>query len=93
LEKAMLINDLQRRSQVLEELAEQYPKRDAGIRAHYERGIAKIKLWKKLEGSAEENQKLLADARRILTDFIENYPDNPFSEQAAEKLQTLPQPE
>jgi hypothetical protein len=93
LEKAMLVDDLQRRSQLLEELAKQYPQRDAGIRAQYECGVSKIKLWKDSDGSEEVKKQLLIDSHRILSDFIEKHPDCPFSEQAVEMLQTLPQPQ
>ena len=91
LEKAMLVDDLQRRSQLLEELASQYPQRDAGIRAQYEWGMTKIKFWKDLDGSEEVKNQLLNDSRLILSEFIEKHPDCPFSEQTREMLQTLPQ--
>ena len=93
LEKAMLVIDVQRRSQLLEELATQYPQRDGGIRAQYEFGMAKIKIWKDWDGSAEEKNKLLTESRRILSDFVEKHSESPFSKQAAEMLQTLPQPQ
>ncbi|MHC4526068.1 MAG: hypothetical protein ACYSU8_11125, partial [Planctomycetota bacterium] len=93
LEKAMLVDDTQRRSQLLEELVKRYPHRDAGVRAQYEWGVAKIKLWKDWDGSEEEKKQLLIDSRRILSDFIEKHAECPFSEQAAEMLQTLPQPQ
>ena len=93
LEKAMLVDDIQRRSQLLEELVERYPQRDAGIRAQYEWGMTQIKLWKDWDGSEEEKNQLLIESRRILSDFIEKHPECPFSEQAAEMLQTLPQPQ
>jgi hypothetical protein len=93
LEKAMLVDDTQRRLQLLEELAKRYPQRDAGVRAEYEWGVTKIKLWKDWDGSEEEKKQLLIDSRRILSDFIEKHTECPFSEQAAEMLQTLPQPQ
>ncbi|MCD6174733.1 MAG: hypothetical protein J7K65_03060, partial [Planctomycetes bacterium] len=92
LAKAMLVNDIQRRSRLLEELAKQYPQCDAGIRAQYEWGMTKIKLWKNPD-SSEEKRKLLIDSRKILSDFIEKHPDCPFFKQAREMLQTLPQPQ
>ena len=54
---------------------------------------ADIKLWKSLDDSKEEKMQLLIDSRKILSDFIEKHPDCPFSEQAQEMMQTLPQPE
>lgn len=93
LEKAMLVGDIRWRLQLLEELAKQYPQRDAGIQAQYEWGMAKIKLWKNPDSSEEEKKQLLIDSHKILSDFIEKHPDCPFSEQAAEMLQTLPQPQ
>jgi len=92
LAKAMRVDDIHRRLQLLEELAKQYPQSDAGIQAQYERGVAKIKLWKSPDSSEEEKQQLLIDSHAILSDFIEKYPGL-FSEQAREKLQTLPQPQ
>ncbi len=93
LAKAMLVDDIQRRSQLLEELAKRYPQRDAGIQAHYEWGMAKIKLWKNTDSSEEEKQQLLVDSRKILSDFIKEHRDSFFSGQAGEMLQTLPQPQ
>jgi len=92
LAKAMLVNDIQRRSRLLEELAKQYPQCDAGIRAQYEWGMTKIKLWKNTD-SSEEKRQLLIDSRKILSDFIEKHPDCSFFKQAREMLQTLPQPQ
>ncbi|MFZ9010830.1 MAG: hypothetical protein ACO3BO_04695 [Anaerohalosphaeraceae bacterium] len=93
LEKAMLVDDVQRRAQLLEELAKQYPQRDGGIRAQYEWGMAKIKIWKDWDGPEEEKNQLLTESRRILSVFVEQHSECPFSEQAAEMLQTLPQPQ
>jgi len=93
LEKAMLVDDIRRRSQLLEKLTKRYPQRDAGIQAQYEWGMAKIKLWKNPDSSEEGEKQLLIDSRKILLDFIEKHPDCPFSEQAREMLQTLPQPQ
>jgi hypothetical protein len=92
LAKAMLVDDVHRRLQLLKELAKQYPQRDAGIRAQYEQGMAKIKLWKNPDCSEEEKKQLLIDSHAILSDFIEKHP-GPFSEQAQEMLQALPQPQ
>ena len=93
LAKAMLVDDIRRRSQLLEKLTKQYSKCDAGIQARYEQGMAKIKLWKNPDISEDEKKQLLIDSRKILSDFIEAHPDRPFSEQAREMLQTLPQPQ
>ena len=93
LAKAMLVDDIRRRSQLLEELARQYPQRDAGIQALYEWGMAKIKLWKSPDSSEEEKKQLLINSRKILLEFIEKHPDSPFSKQTGEMLQTLPQPQ
>jgi hypothetical protein len=90
-EKAMLVDDLRRRSQLLEDLAKQYSLRDAGIRARYEWGVAKIKLWKDPETSEEEKEQLLNDSHRILSDFVNDHSECPYSRQAREMLQTLPQ--
>ena len=93
LAKALQIADLHRRSKLLEELATQYPQRDAGVRAWYEWGMAKIKLWKEPDNSEQEKKDLLAESRAILSDFIEKHPEGPYSDQALEMLQTLFQPQ
>jgi len=90
LEKALLVDDIQRRLQLLEALKKQYPQRDAGIQAWYEWGMAKIKLWKESTASDEEKDQLLVESHNILSEFIEKHPDNLFSEQARDTLQTLP---
>ena len=93
LAKAMLVDDVHRRLQLLKELATQYPQRDAGIQAQYERGMANIQLWKNPASSEEEKKQLLIDSRAILSDFIERHPECPFSKKASEMLQALPQPQ
>jgi len=89
LAKAVLVDDIQRRSQLLEQLAQQYPQRDAGLQAQYELGLLKIQLWKTAEGSEEARKKFLLEACSILSEF-KNDPNGPFAEQAKAMLQTLP---
>jgi hypothetical protein len=89
-EKAVMVDDIKRRSELLEQLWKQYPQRDAGLRAQYELGLLKIQLWKTTENSEGERRKLLTDAYTILLDIIDNHPDGPFTEQARAMLQTLP---
>lgn len=93
LAKAMLIDDIHRRLQAMEELAKQYPERDGGGQAQYEQGMIKIKLWKNADNSEEKKKKLLVDSHTILNDLIKRHPDSFFSKQAAETLKTLPQPQ
>ena len=88
--KAVLVDDIPHRSQLLEQLAKQYLHRDAGLRAHYELGLLKIQLWKTIEGPEEVRKKFLVEAYSILSDIIDNQPKSPFAEQAETMLQTLP---
>jgi hypothetical protein len=89
-EKAVLVDDIPRRSQLLEQLAKRYPRRDAGLRAQYELGLLKIQLWKTTEGPEEVRKKFLLEAYSILSEIIKNQPKSPFAEQAETMLQTLP---
>lgn len=89
-EKAALVDDIQQRAQLLEQLWKQYPQRDAGLHAQYELGVLKIQIWKTVEKSEEAKRKLLADAYAILADVIRQHSDSAFAEQAAAMLQTLP---
>lgn len=88
--KAVLVDDIPRRSELLEQLISQYPQRDAGLAAKYELGFLKIQLWKATEGSKEERKKYLQEAHSILLDITENHAECYFAEQAKAMLQTLP---
>ncbi|MDH4203573.1 MAG: hypothetical protein OEV87_11875 [Phycisphaerae bacterium] len=88
--KAVLVDDIPRRLQLLEQLAKQYPQRDAGLQAQYELGLLKIQLWKTIEGSEEVRKKYLLEAYSILSEIKDNQPKSPFAEQAETMLKTLP---
>jgi outer membrane protein assembly factor BamD (BamD/ComL family) len=90
LEKAMLTADASGQLKLLTELIDQYKERDAGIQAQYELALLKIQLWKNPKTPEETKKQLAAEACMILTEFINNYPDSPFAEQADSLLQTLP---
>jgi len=87
--KAVLVDDISRRSQLLEQLVKQYPQRDAGLQAQYELGLLKIQLWKTAEGSEEVRKEYLLEAYSILSGF-KNDPNGPFAERAEAMLKTLP---
>lgn len=91
LEKAKLIDDLRRRSRLLNELAHQYPGRDATAEALYESGLINIQLLKNTDLSETQKNELVTETRMILSNFIERHPDSPFVQQAQATLQTLPQ--
>ena len=91
LEKIKRVDDLERRSQMLSELAEQYPDRDSAVEARYELGLITIQLWKKSELPLSEKMPLLIKAQRILRDIAEQPGGCPYSQQATAALQTLPQ--
>lgn len=92
LKKIMLIKDIIQQSQKLSELSQTYPGTDAGKRALYELGLVKVQHWKNPQSSPELKTQLLAEARTILTDFIQKYPDSIYAAQAESVLKSLPQP-
>ncbi len=90
LEKTMLIEDARQRMQKLAELTQAFPTADGGVRALYELAMVKVQLWKDEQTSEETRPALLAEARTILNDFVNAYPDSLFAEQAQTMLQSLP---
>jgi len=91
LKKAMLIEDTQQRQEMLAKLARKYAGTDGGIEALYELALVQVQLWKAPDLSEGDKQKLLAETRTILMDFLNTYPQSIFSEKAWELLNTLPQ--
>lgn len=90
LAKVMLNTDSQLKAAELKSLSETYANTDGGVRALYELGLLKVSLWKSPQAEAEEKKKYLAEARGILTSFIELYPKSIFSEEARNMLASLP---
>ena len=89
LAKVMLITDSKLKASELKSLGERFAGTDGGIHALYELGLLKVTLWKDPHAK-EEKQKYLAEARAILTSFIELYPRSIFGEQARILLDSLP---
>lgn len=89
--RILWIEDAKQRQQMLAELIAQFPDADAGIRARYELALVKVQLWKDPLISDQVRGQLLAETRRLLTDFLSQFPDSIFADQARDLLNTLPQ--
>ncbi|MDD5010740.1 MAG: hypothetical protein PHQ00_01300 [Phycisphaerae bacterium] len=90
LAQTMLISDVVLRAQRLGEVAKKFAGTDGGIQANFEQASLKLTIWKEHTLSDTEKEKYLTEAKKDLQDFINNYPDSIFAEQAAEKLAVLP---
>lgn len=93
LAQIMLIPDPLLRAERLGELADKFAGTDAGINAEFELAVLKVNFWKeqrKADSEGKNAAKLLAQARKKLTEFIKKYPKSIFAEQAQEKLANLP---
>jgi hypothetical protein len=91
LARTKLIEDDQLRGVELSKLHEQSSGRDGGIEALYELALLKKNLWHEQgESNIEQRKKSLAEARAILTKFIDLYPKSIFTAQAKELLANLP---
>ena len=90
LQKTLLIKDARQRMQLLSELARQTPATDAGIQALFELAMTKVQIWKDPQTPDETKQQLLIETRGILTEFVQNYQDSLFADQAAALLKSLP---
>jgi hypothetical protein len=86
-----LIADEELRAEKLSQLHKKFPNSDGGIEALYELALLKISIWRQQSDSnPEQKKKYLADARDVLTDFINLYPDSIFAEQVKKNLADLP---
>lgn len=90
LAKAKLIADDQRRSERLSQLNREYQNTDGGMQALYELTRLKIRLYQREDDSATEKRKFLAEARDMLTSFMNLYPDSFYVEQVRRNLEDLP---
>lgn len=90
LAKVMLITDYQQKAAELKNLGQTHANTDGGVKALYELGLLKVSLWKNPQTETQQKKKYLADARAILTSFIEQYPRSIFGEQARIMLDSLP---
>jgi hypothetical protein len=89
--KVMLITDSKLKASELKSLSDRFAGTDGGIAALYKLGLLKVTLQKDPHAKGEQ-QKYRAEARAILTSFIERYPRSIFSEQARIWLDSLPAP-
>jgi hypothetical protein len=89
-----LVADEELRVEKLNQLHKKFPNSDGGIQALYELALLKISLWRQQSDSTpEQKKKYLADARNVLTDFVNLYPDSIFAEQVKKNLADLPSTE
>lgn len=91
LARAKLNPDAQLRSKILQEISEKYADRDGGIQAFYELGALKVQQWKEMKQEGQEKQIFLAEARSLLSRYIETYPQSSWTEPARRMLASLPQ--
>lgn len=90
LAKALVIVDPRNRAAALSELINLYEGSEVGIRAHYEKALALLSIWKESSLDGDARRLLLADIREILTAFLELYPDSIYADPAQSLMQTLP---
>jgi len=90
LARAKLLADDQARSERLSQLNREYQNTDGGMQALYELTRLKIRLYQQEDDSAAEKRKFLAEARDMLTSFLNLYPDSFYVEQVRRNLEDLP---
>jgi tetratricopeptide (TPR) repeat protein len=91
LAKIKLIADEQLRAEKLRGLHRDMPGTDGGMHALYELGLLKISQWRRHDRTQElQKQELLAEARQLLTEFLDLYPDSPCSDQVRKNIEDLP---
>ncbi len=88
LAQAKLIADNQRRAERLNELSREYQNTDGGIQALYELTLLSIRLYQQ-----EPKKENLQQAWKMLTSFVNVYPDNFYTAQVKKNLAALPKPE
>lgn len=89
LARTKLVADEQLRAEELSKLHEKYQDSDGGKQALYELARLKIGLYQS-ESNAEHKKKYLAEARALLTSFINLYPNSFYAEQVKKNLDNLP---
>ena len=90
LEKAKRTVNLGLRTDMLEDLVEQYPERDTYIETSYELALSDIQLWRKSDLPPEDKKERLAKGLQILSELVADNPDCPFSRLARSTLQSIP---
>lgn len=93
LARSRLIPDIQLRSKSLREISEKFPDSDGGIQALYELGTLRLQQWKEMKPEDSGKQSVLAEARAILTRYIETYPQGSYADPARRLLASLPHTE
>jgi len=91
LAQAELADDDQLQADKLSELNKKYQNTDGGMKALYELGLLKLRLWRQeSDTNPEQKKKCLFDARAMLSDFLKLYPTSFYSEQVKKNLDNLP---
>ena len=93
LARAQMIPDAQLRTRELLIISKQYTGTDGGIQALYELGLLKVQQWKEIQSPGQQKTDLLNEARDLLSQFIETYPDSIYISAARQMLGSLPQKE
>jgi len=88
LAQAKLIADNQRRAERLSELSRAFQNTDGGVQALYELTLLNLRLYQ--EDPKKEN---LQQAWKMLTSFVNVYPDHFYTAQVKKNLAALPKPE
>jgi hypothetical protein len=90
LAKARLIADDQLRGEKFKEIMEKYRDTDGGETAFYDLALLKIGAWRYCNSAETEMKKeLLVQAKKVLFDFIEEYPASVLADQARKNLADL----
>jgi len=91
LARTSLVADEELRAEELNQLHKKFQNTDGGIQALYDLALLKISMWRqRSDSSPEQKKKYLAEARAVLADFVNLYPDGVFTEQARKNLADLP---
>jgi hypothetical protein len=90
LARTLLLKDDPFKAEQLLDIHEKYAQTDSAVRALYELGLLKVRLWKAVEDDDQLKPKLLSDARLSLRHFIETYPDSIYLAPVETVLQGLP---
>lgn len=91
--RARFQSDRGLRAQTLRDLSETCRNTDGGIQALYRYGMLMVQQWKDIVADGPQKKETLQEARRILAQFSETYPDSFYTDPARQMLSSLPQSE
>jgi hypothetical protein len=94
LAKIKLVADEQLRAERLSRLHGDFMHSDGGMQALYELGLLKMQQWQRCDQSEPEARKeALRQARAVLREFLELYPDSACAEGVRKNFEDLPEVE